>query len=511
MASAQKTSMPPLLSLVLIILVCDIHGFIFPTRSSGSKPPLTVRRDQELPDADTTYNINASGSFGSLLLKMQTQEKELQATNKTIATLDLDALPKHNSTMESDDLLELANDTTEQPSMDTMDYATAKSLDDAVVRLGGDADFHKAGLEVLSLDPLYQAQLDLQGSSPPTGASVLPLSQLEHYQSRIDRDRRLLAASITATIDSPAQWRLFCQEGGGLLGLLETIRLGARSITSEHFDKNSDDAWLRSHQEESIIVASSACRSIRDLCAVSPEVAAIVTDGMLRVNAAWDGGLFSDFCTLLEYANDYTEAKSSKKKNDSPFRLLRRSKREVRVRCLLYVNQLLLALTFASDDAVVYMRNTKGLSDAVIACSSYARKEKRRRWLRYPREIVRYLWRKEVTKAESARNPFLEAAKVKDTLEGQVQKTANLVLASIGCNQWTPKIPGQRGLRILCLDGGGSRGISAVTALNKLTEYAGDGAQPADSFDIICGTSTGGIISFLTGLRGESSLQAVER
>jgi len=53
--------------------------------------------------------------------------------------------------------------------------------------------------------------------------------------------------------------------------------------------------------------------------------------------------------------------------------------------------------------------------------------------------------------------------------------------------------------------------MTAVTAVKQLMDYVGDGIQVADCFDLIAGTSTGGIISFLTGLRGETAEQAVQR
>jgi len=77
------------------------------------------------------------------------------------------------------------------------------------------------------------------------------------------------------------------------------------------------------------------------------------------------------------------------------------------------------------------------------------------------------------------------------------------------CNQWVPKIPGQRGLRILTFDSGGSRGPASVMAVRCLVESCGPLVW--ELFDMICGTSTGGIIAFLTGLRRESSSDAVER
>jgi predicted acylesterase/phospholipase RssA len=166
----------------------------------------------------------------------------------------------------------------------------------------------------------------------------------------------------------------------------------------------------------------------------------------------------------------------------------------------------------ASDDAVAAIRATEALPAAVLASSSYAPKEQRRRWLRYPREMVKWIWRSKTKKDTSnLRRPFLEAANVKKDLNGQVQKTANQVLAAIGYNRWIPKSPGQKGLRILCLDGGGSRGMTAVSIINSLVESLGSGAEVSDSFDLIAGTSTGAIISFLLGLRRETSVEAMDR
>jgi hypothetical protein len=92
-------------------------------------------------------------------------------------------------------------------------------------------------------------------------------------------------------------------------------------------------------------------------------------------------------------------------------------------------------------------------------------------------------------------------------LAGQVQQNANKLLAAIGHNQWIPKLPGQRGIRVLSLDGGGTRGIAAVTSLRHLVA-AMKGVEVCDAFDMIVGTSTGAIVSFLVGLRRESAADA---
>jgi len=64
--------------------------------------------------------------------------------------------------------------------------------------------------------------------------------------------------------------------------------------------------------------------------------------------------------------------------------------------------------------------------------------------------------------------------------------------------------------RILCLDGGGSRGMTSVVALKCLVDSLG-GMEVADCFDLVVGTSTGAIIAFLVGLNRETSEQAVAR
>lgn len=416
-------------------------------------------------------------------------------------------------------LIEPEEITVEQISqLPAMDLETARELDDAVIPLTDSREMITQDLTVLPLNSLYAS---LVAAADNVTTDTLPLSRPEHYLDRIDRDRRHLAVSIAASTEEVAQWRLFCQEHGGIFPILETVREGARAIRGggeTDATSQTTEAWsvpvLDHYEEETFHAACSACRAIRDLCAISPEQAAVVTDSILRANAAWDGGLMDDFRTILQYASEYTTAMAESAQSiRHPLRF--RNRRDTRLRCQLYVAQLLLAMAVASDDAVAAIRSTKGLSDVVLSCSSYAITEQTRRWLRYPGEMIKWLWRRskaeDKKKAEKLRRPFLEAAKLADDLKGQVQRSANQILAAIGYNKWSPKIPGQRGLRILSLDGGGSRGMAAIAAVKCLMETAGNGADVADSFDMIVGTSTGGIIAFLLGLQRETSAQAVER
>lgn len=155
-------------------------------------------------------------------------------------------------------------------------------------------------------------------------------------------------------------------------------------------------------------------------------------------------------------------------------------------------------MVIASDEAVTALRSTSGLIEAVVECSSYASSGRfKREWRWRLRSLVPGRRKK-----KHRPNLWLE-----EGVTGQVQKNANKLLAALGHNEWIPKLPGQKGLRVLCLDGGGTRGIAAVTSLRHLVK-AMNGVEVCDAFDMIVGTSTGAIVAFLVGLRRESAADA---
>jgi calcium-independent phospholipase A2-gamma len=53
-------------------------------------------------------------------------------------------------------------------------------------------------------------------------------------------------------------------------------------------------------------------------------------------------------------------------------------------------------------------------------------------------------------------------------------------------------------LRLLSLDGGGIRGLASLYMLRKILSFVGN-PKPCDYFDMICGTSTGGLIAIMLG------------
>jgi hypothetical protein len=150
---------------------------------------------------------------------------------------------------------------------------------------------------------------------------ILPLSDPQHL-GRIELDMRRLATSIASTIETEEQWKTFCEDGGGVLPLLECIRDGAREIRQGLAMDDLYDESIVGVVTEKPNAFEHACRAskaLRDLCAISKSMSAIITDGVLRTNAAWsntqsvnsgifsrveNSGLIVDLVSLLRYASD---------------------------------------------------------------------------------------------------------------------------------------------------------------------------------------------------------------
>jgi patatin-like phospholipase/acyl hydrolase len=71
-------------------------------------------------------------------------------------------------------------------------------------------------------------------------------------------------------------------------------------------------------------------------------------------------------------------------------------------------------------------------------------------------------------------------------------------------------IPSSRSLRILCLDGGGIKGYTALLVLKRIfrtlaaEENLEEEPKPCDVFQLIAGTSTGGLVELRIDLLMEN-------
>ena len=57
----------------------------------------------------------------------------------------------------------------------------------------------------------------------------------------------------------------------------------------------------------------------------------------------------------------------------------------------------------------------------------------------------------------------------------------------------------KQGLRILSMDGGGMKGMTTVRMLKQIEQ--GTGKRIHELFDLICGTSTGGMLAVALGIK----------
>ena len=133
----------------------------------------------------------------------------------------------------------------------------------------------------------------------------------------IDRDIRYLAVRIASTVETPEELSQFCRENGGFQRLFECIHESALSMSTNSYDladhtrKPSNELQTKGmmEKEEIFAVACTACKALRDLCGLSPEIASIITDTALQLDIQKaknnERTLIDDLVALLKYNNDF--------------------------------------------------------------------------------------------------------------------------------------------------------------------------------------------------------------
>ncbi|KAL9236627.1 hypothetical protein vseg_011271 [Gypsophila vaccaria] len=109
--------------------------------------------------------------------------------------------------------------------------------------------------------------------------------------------------------------------------------------------------------------------------------------------------------------------------------------------------------------------------------------------------------RQKLVTSESLRELLM---RMTSTVEPRVNKAAARALAILGENEILRRAVrgrpvARRGLRILTMDGGGMKGLATVRILKELEK--GSGRQIHEMFDLICGTSTGGMLAVALGIK----------
>ncbi|OMO64868.1 Armadillo [Corchorus olitorius] len=165
------------------------------------------------------------------------------------------------------------------------------------------------------------------------------------------------------------------------------------------------------------------------------------------------------------------------------------------------VLQVVVTLAFVSDTVAQKMLNKDVLRSLKMLCAHKNPEVQRHALLAVGNLAFCLENRRILVTSESLRELLM---RLTVTPEPRVNKAAARALAILGENENLRRairgrqIPKQ-GLRILSMDGGGMKGLATVQILKEIEK--GTGKRIHELFDLICGTSTGGMLAVALGIK----------
>ncbi|KAL5775437.1 hypothetical protein ACOSP7_012994 [Xanthoceras sorbifolium] len=168
---------------------------------------------------------------------------------------------------------------------------------------------------------------------------------------------------------------------------------------------------------------------------------------------------------------------------------------------LISVLQVVVQLAFTSDTVAQKMLTKDMLRSLKVLCAHKNSEVQRLALLAVGNLAFCVENRRILVTSESLRELLLRLTVVP---EPRVNRAAARALAILGENELLRRairgrqIP-KKGLRILSMDGGGMKGLATVQILKQIEK--GTGKRIHELFDLICGTSTGGMLAIALGIK----------
>lgn len=168
---------------------------------------------------------------------------------------------------------------------------------------------------------------------------------------------------------------------------------------------------------------------------------------------------------------------------------------------LVSVLQVVITLTFVSDHVAQKMLRKDVLKSLKALCAHKNPEVQRLSLLAVGNLAFCLETRRTLMHSESLRELLIRST---FSQEKRVSKAAARALAILGENENLRRaIRGRpvakKGLRILSMDGGGMKGLATVQILKQIEQ--GTGKRIHEMFDLICGTSTGGMLAMALGIK----------